>query len=139
MVDEDTTIADGACTVDTLAEVLTAIENEEDIEVAAAKKDAPKTKAKKEEAPEEEEAKPKGKKAAKKEEAKKDIPGVRPTLRSRPYLAGTIIAKHGLAAGVTPAMVAELDELCERPNPKESRFNLNRAWHNINGYKGSKK
>jgi hypothetical protein len=46
------------------------------------------------------------------------LPGVRP-MRARPYLAGTIIAKHGLAAGVTDAMVAELDEAYGKPNPTE--------------------
>ncbi len=44
------------------------------------------------------------------------VPGVRPT-RTRPYLAGTIITKYGLAAGVTDAMVAELDEEYGKPNP----------------------
>jgi hypothetical protein len=63
------------------------------------------------------------------------VPGVRP-MRSRPYYAGAIIAKHGLAAGVTPEMVAELDELYGKVNPAESRFRLCEAWQSARGYLG---
>ncbi|RYD76614.1 MAG: hypothetical protein EOP84_16645 [Verrucomicrobiaceae bacterium] len=65
----------------------------------------------------------------------RDVPGVRP-MRSRPYLAGKIIAKYGLAAGVTDAMVAELDEAYGKPNPIESAFRLKDAWHVARGYAG---
>jgi len=57
-------------------------------------------------------------------------------MRTRPYLAGTIIAKHGLAAGVTDAMVAELDEAYGKPNPTESQFCLKNAFHSARGYLG---
>ena len=63
------------------------------------------------------------------------VPGVRP-MRTRPYLAGTIIAKHGLAAGVTDAMVAELDEAYGKPNATESQFCLKNAFHAARGYLG---
>ena len=61
------------------------------------------------------------------------VPGVRP-MRTRPYLAGKIIARHGLAAGVTDAMVAELDEAYGKPNPTESRWCLKNAWHASRGF-----
>jgi hypothetical protein len=75
-------------------------------------------------------AKEQTKKAAPK---KPTVPGVRP-VRTRPYLAGVIIAKYGLAAGVTGAMVAELDEAYGKPNPTESQFCLKNAWHAVRGY-----
>jgi len=59
--------------------------------------------------------------------------GVRES-RTRPYLAGVIIARHGLEAGVTDEMVAELDEEYGLPNPRESRFCLKNAWHATRGY-----
>ncbi|RKZ15980.1 hypothetical protein DRQ50_06805 [bacterium] len=67
---------------------------------------------------------------------KKDrVPGVRP-MRTRTYLAGTIIAKHGLAAGVTEEMVAELDAAYGKPNPSESQFCLKNAWHVCRAFSG---
>lgn len=62
-------------------------------------------------------------------------PGVK-LMKTRPYLAGAIIAKHGLAAGVTDAMIAELDEAYGKPNPIESRFCLKNAHHAARGYLG---
>lgn len=56
------------------------------------------------------------------------VPGVFPK-RTRPYLAGVIIRKYGLAADVTPAMVAEVDAACGIPNPRESKLCLKNAWH----------
>lgn len=66
---------------------------------------------------------------------KPSIPGVR-AMRTRTYLAGTIVAKHGLAAGVTDAMVAELDVAYGKPNPTESRWCLKNAWHAARGFTG---
>ena len=59
-------------------------------------------------------------------------PGIR-LVRSRPYLAGIIIRKHGLDAGATEAMVKELDKLYGKPNPTESQFCLKNAHHAIRG------
>jgi len=56
------------------------------------------------------------------------VPGVRAG-NTRAYLAGRIIAKYGLAAGVTDAMVAELDIEYGVPNAVESRARLKNAWH----------
>lgn len=67
--------------------------------------------------------------------SKQTAPGVRP-MRTRPYLAGVIIARHGLASGVTPAMVAELDEAYGKPNPTESQFCLKNAWHACRAFAG---
>jgi hypothetical protein len=61
------------------------------------------------------------------------MPGVRAS-RSRPYLAGIVIKKAGRDAGITDAMVAELDEAYGKPNPTESMFTLRNAWHAIRGY-----
>lgn len=55
---------------------------------------------------------------------------------TRPYLAGQIIARHGLAAGVTDAMVAELNEAYGKPNDVESTFCLKNAWHACRAYAG---
>ena len=66
---------------------------------------------------------------------KPTVPGVR-AMRTRPYLAGTIVAKYGLAAGVTDAMVAELDQAYDKPNPIESRICLKNAHHAARGYLG---
>ncbi|QDS91886.1 hypothetical protein FF011L_06220 [Roseimaritima multifibrata] len=63
------------------------------------------------------------------------LPGVRP-MRTRPYLAGVVVAKHGLAAGVTDAMVAELDAAYGKPNPVESKFCLKNAHHAARGFLG---
>lgn len=54
--------------------------------------------------------------------------------RTRPYLAGVLIREHGEAAGVTAAMVAELDQRYGDANPRESMFCLRNAWHAIRGY-----
>ena len=56
---------------------------------------------------------------------------------SRPYLAGTIVRRHGLAAGVTPQMIKELDAAYGRPNPRESQFCLKNAWHAVRAYAGA--
>lgn len=81
-------------------------------------------------------AKGQEKKEAKQAEPKTpSIPGVR-AMRTRTYLAGTIVAKHGLPAGVTDAMVAELDEAYGKPNPTESRWCLKNAWHAARGFSG---
>ena len=76
-------------------------------------------------------------KAAKTQTAtsKPNVPGVRP-MRARPYLAGSIIAKHGLVAGVTDVMVAELDKAYGKPNHNESQFCLKNAFHAVRGYMG---
>lgn len=71
--------------------------------------------------------------AAPKEPAKPTIPGVR-SMATRPYLAGKVIAKHGLEAGLTDEMTKELDELFGRANPTESEGRLAGGWHSIRGY-----
>lgn len=55
---------------------------------------------------------------------------------TRPYLAGQIIGKHGLAAGVTDEMVAELNNAYGKPNDVESMFCLKNAWHACRAYAG---
>lgn len=74
-------------------------------------------------------------KAAKapKEPAEAKTPGVRETA-TRPYLAGKVIAKFGLANGITPEMVAELDNMYPKANEAESFGRLRNAWHVIRGF-----
>ena len=60
-------------------------------------------------------------------------PGVR-KCRSKGYLAGLVVMRHGLDAGVTDAMVAELNELTGKPSPTQSRFDLAFAWHVARGW-----
>ena len=61
-------------------------------------------------------------------------PGVRVTEGNRKHLAGKLIAKYGLQAGVTEDMIAELDRAVGVPKPRESGLILRQAWHSINGY-----
>jgi len=105
-----------------------AAEKKEAAATAKAEKDAAKA-AKKEAKDEADKAK------AAEAKAKKDaqVPGVRAT-RTRPYLAGMVVARHGLKAGVTPEMVAELDEEYGKVNPVESTWCLKSAWHAARGY-----
>lgn len=90
-----------------------------------------------------------GVKKAKKKKAAQEAPekvaedpkgglGVREGSRSRPYLAGIILKKHGIDSGVTEEMVAELDAAYGKPNPRESKFTLRNAWHCVRGYKKGK-
>ena len=64
---------------------------------------------------------------------KPTVPGVRP-MRTRPYLAGRVIAKHGLEAGYNAVMVKELNEMFGRDNNIESEGRLAGAWHSVRGY-----
>jgi len=56
--------------------------------------------------------------------------------KSMPYIAGTLIKKYGLEAGVTEAMVKEADAEAGRDNPHQTWFNLRNAFHAIRGYLG---
>jgi hypothetical protein len=62
------------------------------------------------------------------------VPGVAPTARTRAYYAGVVIRRHGQAAGVTAAMVAELNAAYGKPNDTESEICLRNAWHALRGY-----
>lgn len=85
--------------------------------------------------------KDKGKDAAaegdKPEEDKKpkepSTPGVRKS-KTRPFLAGQIIREVGHDKGVTPEMVATLNERFGKENNTESEFALRNAWHAIRGW-----
>jgi len=66
---------------------------------------------------------------------KSATPGVR-AIKTRPYIAGKIVAKYGLDAGVTSAMVEELDKEYGHENPSESMFCLRNAWHSVRGFTG---
>jgi hypothetical protein len=59
--------------------------------------------------------------------------GVR-SIRNRLLLAGMIIKQQGLAAGITRAMIKQVDVLSGKPNLKASYSQLTFAWHAINGY-----
>lgn len=83
------------------------------------------------------EPKPKKEKADK-PAAPKGPPGVRETT-TRPYIAGVILAKHGLGAGITEAMALELDEAYGKVNTRESFFCLRNAWHAIRAYQENAK
>ena len=71
------------------------------------------------------------------------LEGVR-LVMTRPHCAGVVLAKHGLAKGITNEMVEEVDELfnADRPdgekkqNITESRFVIRNAYHAIRGYLG---
>lgn len=66
-----------------------------------------------------------------------NIPGVRPT-RSRPFLAGVVIAKRGIEKGVTEEIVKEVDALYveggNATNLRETRFSCRNAWAAIRGF-----
>jgi hypothetical protein len=55
-------------------------------------------------------------------------------MRTRAACAGTVIAKRGHAAGVTEAMIREVDKMFGKPNDVESAICLRNAWHAINAY-----
>lgn len=75
--------------------------------------------------------------AAPKPEAKpKPKPAGVAFAKTRPYVAGLILRRHGLAAGVTPAMIAEVDAEYGDANPRESSFCLRNAWHAARAYSG---
>jgi hypothetical protein len=84
-----------------------------------------------------EDAKPaKGKKApapAAESKAPK-TPGVAAGMKTRAGCAGAVVAKYGLAAGVTDAMIAEVDKAYGRPNPTESSICTRNAFHAITAY-----
>lgn len=135
LVDEDTDLEGEVAK--TLTAVQEAIENGEGVEVEGQKKASggAKKDADKKDTP----AKGKGKKDDDDDEAKPEkpkkpsTPGVRNS-RTRPFLAGVLIKKHGRKAGVTDEMVAELDEMYGKENPAESMFCLRNAWHAIRGF-----
>jgi len=136
MVDEDTVVSGPAA--DTLTTVLTAIENEEEITLAKGEAPAPATEEPKTEEPKAKAkkgkaktTKPKAKKEAK--EPTPHTPGVRET-KTRAYLAGEIVGRCGLEAGVTDEMIAELNKAFGKANDIESRARLRGAWHSIRGY-----
>jgi hypothetical protein len=139
MVDEDTEF-EPAVQKDA-DKVLAAIEKGTKVEVAggAAKPPAKKAPAKGKKAPAKK-APAKGKKAPAKKDAEKaaepeapKTPGVR-EMPTRAFYAGQVITKHGLEAGVTQDMVAEVDELYGKDNPVESLYRLRDAWHAIRAY-----
>lgn len=61
------------------------------------------------------------------------LDGVNPC-RSRMYIAAQVIAKHGLKAGCTDAIIDEVDALCDKPNRRQTGFCVSNAWHALNGY-----
>lgn len=67
-----------------------------------------------------------------KAEAPKPAPAPKPTkpksTQTRAYFAGWVVARHGLAAGITPAMVDEVCGLFGDSKTTESRYRLADAW-----------
>jgi chemotaxis protein histidine kinase CheA len=87
-------------------------------------------------AKEAERAAAKAEKATKTPKAPKStIPGIRPVV-GRPYCAGMVLKKHGLAVGITQAMIEEVDAMYGKPNQVHSRNRLADAWHVLNAYLG---
>ena len=62
------------------------------------------------------------------------VPGVATNAKTRAGAAGAVIAKHGLTAGVTAAMIAEVDKTYGKPNETETAICLRNAWHAISSY-----
>jgi len=83
----------------------------------------------------EKETKPKKEKKPKSKSIKNEgVPVVR-LIKSRPFLAGVMIAEQDdLEIGITQEMVAELDERYGRSNPIESFNSLKFAWLCVRGY-----
>lgn len=142
MIDDDTKIKDKGVQAD-INKVLKAIKAGGEITVA---KDAPtkgKGKAdaktetaaakKKRLAAEKDAAKGKGKTGTAKPPAKDTPAGVRET-KTRAFCAGQVVAKHGIKAGITDAMVAEVNELYGKDNDAESMGRLKNVWHGVRGY-----
>ncbi|WP_152099010.1 hypothetical protein [Lacipirellula parvula] len=53
---------------------------------------------------------------------------------TRALAAGHTLGRHGHAAGVTDAMIAEVDAEFGKANPVESEIHLRNAYHVIRGY-----
>ena len=163
MVDDDLIIEDEEIEA-RLVEVLSAIEDGVAIEIKKSKakpkketksksklkpkpkkakketKPKPKPKVEKETKPKpkpkvEKETKPKKEKKPKSKSIKNEgVPVVR-LIKSRPFLAGVMIAEQDdLEIGITQEMVAELDERYGRSNPIESFNSLKFAWLCVRGY-----
>jgi hypothetical protein len=75
----------------------------------------------------------KKKEAATKPAAAPKTPGVRET-KTRPYLAGLIIARHGVETGITDAMAEELNKEYGKANTSESMNALKWSWHACRGF-----
>lgn len=60
--------------------------------------------------------------------------GVNPRAVTRALVAGRVLARHGHAAGVTEAMVAEVDAEFGKANAVESEIHIRNAYHAIRGY-----
>lgn len=56
---------------------------------------------------------------------------------TRPYAAGLVVKKFGIADGVTDEMVEAVDQLYGKVNPRESRFALRYAVQAIRAYTAS--
>jgi len=67
-------------------------------------------------------------------EAQPKTKGVLGGCKSRAYLAGKLLAAAGLEGGVSPELVAKVDELYGKANPTQTGFDCRAAWHAINGY-----
>ena len=74
-------------------------------------------------------------KAEQKKDKKTATPGVRAG-RTRGYVAGQLIKKNGLDAGVTPELIAELNAEYGKPSDEMSEWLLKAAWHALRGYLG---
>lgn len=61
--------------------------------------------------------------------------GVRPA-KNRSYCAALVINKHGLKAGVTEAMVKEVEALYGEPAPAGGIGWMTAAWHALNAWSG---
>lgn len=66
------------------------------------------------------------------------VPGVNLAHKGRNFYAGQLYAKHGLEAGVTDALVAELDKLVGKNNPVQSRFDLAASHAALRGFFAAK-
>jgi hypothetical protein len=69
------------------------------------------------------------------ESDEESIPGVR-RMWTRGYVAGQIIKKYGLEAGITEELVNEIDQLFGKTNYGQSWSVATAAWHGIRGYTG---
>ena len=56
------------------------------------------------------------------------------SLKNRLFFAGIAIRELGIEKGLTDELVAKIDGMAEKENPKASKSQAAFAWHAINGY-----
>ena len=72
-------------------------------------------------------------KVAKKRSDNGGVPGVT-NVKGRDYYAGVVLKEIGLKTGITDEVIAQIDKLYGKKNPKATKLAAVKAWHALDGY-----